>query len=82
MSVTESRTPRPMRRATQYTFVAEGGSEEGISVGDEFVVEYEGEEYKVKVVDVSEEYSVLERIHTGLSHYGNRSLKSLLKRLG
>jgi len=79
MSAVES--PRPVRRATQYTFVAQGGTEDGIEVGDRFTIEFDGECHEVKVVDVSEDHSVLEQIHTGLDHYGPRSLSSMFKRL-
>lgn len=73
-------TPRPVRRPTRYTFVAEGGQEDGIDVGDRFTVEFEGEQYDVKVVDSSEHKSVLETVDTGLESYGKRSIANILQR--
>lgn len=73
-------TPRPIRQTTRYTFVAEGGQEEGIDVGDRFTVEFEGDQYEVKVVDASGHRSVLETVDTGLTSYGKRSIANILRR--
>lgn len=73
-------TPRPIRQTTRYTFVAEGGQKEGIDVGDRFTVEFEGDQYEVKVVDASEHKSVLEMVNTGLESYGKRSIANILQR--
>lgn len=78
MSVTS--TPRPIRQTTRYTFVAEGGQEDDIDVGDRFTVEFEGDKFDVKVVDASEHRSVLETVDTGLESYGKRSIADMLRR--
>lgn len=82
MSTTaQRREPELIKQVSRYSFVADGGECDGINVGDRYEVEYEGDQFEVRVTDTSDHKSVVEVTDTGLEHYGTRSLSSYLRTL-
>lgn len=69
--------PQPERWETDYTIIAAGGAADGIEVGQRYTVRIDGETVQVRVVEVSEDRSVLEVIDTGLESYG-KSVSSVI----
>ena len=75
----KSMTPVPTvdHWVTDSTLVADGGTADGINVGDRFQIDDGGEQFEMKVVKVTQDQCVLEKVDTGLESYG-RTVSSLI----
>ena len=67
-----STTPRiatPKHRINDYTVVIPDGAEDGVSEGDEFVVEVSGDTVTATAIDVGRREAVLELNRTDVESY-------------
>lgn len=65
----------------EVTLVARGGRDIDLESGDRFHIEdADGERIEVQVTKVADEKSVLQRVGSGFSHYGKRSVGELARR--
>lgn len=72
----------PIEWVNEVTLVARGGRNIGLESGDRFRIEdATGERVEVKVTKVADEKSVLQRVGSGFSHYGKRSVGELVRRV-
>lgn len=72
----------PLEWVNEVTLIARGGRNIGLESGERFQIEDEtGERVEVKVTKVSDEKSVLQRVGSGFSHYGKRSVGELVRRV-
>lgn len=63
------RTVTPKHKINDYTVVVSQGAEQGISEGDEFVVDLDGRTTLAKAVDVGQREAVLELNRTDVKSY-------------
>ena len=79
MSVIRRDRPEPDHWATNYTLVARLSAESDVEIGDRFEYERDGEMVEMKVVELSDEICVLERVGSGIESYG-RSVASAMNK--
>jgi hypothetical protein len=85
MSLDSTRRPEdlePIEWVNEVTLIARGGHDIGLEQGDRFRIEdATGERIEVRVSKVADEKSVLQRVGSGFSHYGKRSVGELVRRV-
>lgn len=71
----------PLEWVNELTLIARGGRDIGLERGDRFRIEDgTGDLVEVKVTKVGDERSVLQRVGSGFSHFGKRSVGELARR--
>lgn len=71
----------PLEWVNEMTLIVRGGQDIGLEQGDRFLIEdTTGERVEVKVTKVTDEKSVLQRVGSGFSHYGKRSVGEIVRR--
>lgn len=84
MSLDPARQPEglePIEWVNEITLIARGGRNIGLETGDRFrITDDAGKHVEVKVTKVADEKSVLQRVGSGFSHYGKRSVSELVRR--
>lgn len=66
---TAPRFVTPEHRVNEYTVVIQSGAEDGISEGDEFVVDVGGDTVSATAIDVGKTEAVLELNRTDVESY-------------
>lgn len=84
MSLEPTRQPenlQPLEWVNEVTLIAKGGRDIGLERGERFRIENPtGDRVEVKVTKVTDDKSVLQRVGSGFTHYGKRSVGDLLRR--